>query len=63
MQATMMEITVMSYMEVTPVPITAKICVQAKAPEATPTIRLRMVPMMRMTNTFTPASAPARTTR
>ena len=62
-QATMMEMTVISYMAVTPSPMTANTWVQAKAPEATPTTRLRAAPSMRMTNTFTPMRAPTSTTR
>ena len=58
-----MEMTVMSYMAVMPVPITEKIWVQGKAPEATPTIRLSTAPMVRIRNTLTPATAPTRTTR
>lgn len=53
----------MSYMAVMPVPITEKIWVQGKAPEATPTIRLSTAPMVRIRNTLTPATAPTRTTR
>lgn len=45
------------------VPITEKIWVQGKAPEATPTIRLSTAPMVRIRNTLTPATAPTRTTR
>ena len=63
MQATMMEMTVMSYMAVTPVPMTENTWVQAKAPVATPTMRLSTVPIIRMRNTFTPTTAPTSTTR
>ena len=63
MQATTMEITVMSYMASMPPKVTVKRSVHRKAPEATPTARLRAVPSIRMTNTFTPMTAPTSTTR
>ena len=62
-QATMIEITVISYIPVTPSPTTLKISDNPMLPVATPTIRDNAIPLIRTTNTLIPASAPTNTTR
>ena len=63
MQATIIVITVMSYMPVTPVPMAVNIWDGSMAPVTTPTMRESTVPVISTTNTFTPRSAPISTTR
>ena len=59
--ATVMEITVISYMEVTPPPMLVKISPTAIAPVATPAITEVTVPTIRTMKTLIPASAPTST--
>ena len=63
MAATVIEITVMSYIEVTPFPMLVKISPTAMVPVATPAITEVTVPTIRTTKTFIPAIAPIRTRR
>ena len=63
MAATMMEITVMSYILVTPSPIFWNISPRAKAPVPTPTMAASTVPTISTTKTLIPIKAPIRTTR
>ena len=60
--ATMIEITVMSYIDVTPFPTTWNISESAICPMLTPTIREITIPLIKTTNTLIPISAPRRTT-
>ena len=71
MQATTIEITVISYIPITPPmalspivppPTAMKISPSAILPVATPTIRERTVPLISTTNTLIPISAPINTT-
>ena len=62
-QATRIEITVISYMEVTPFPMTLKISSGARTPVATPTIADSTVPPISTRKTLSPARAPTKTTR
>ena len=63
MAATIMEITVISYIPVIPSPIFWNISLTANAPVPTPTMRDSTVPVIRTMNTLMPMSAPIRTTR
>ena len=56
-----MDITVMSYMEVTPAPMLVKISLTAIAPVATPAITEVTVPTISTTKTFIPTRAPTST--
>ena len=60
--ATIIEITVMSYIDVTPFPTTWNISESAICPMLTPTIREITIPLIKTTNTLIPISAPRRTT-
>ena len=71
MQATTIEITVISYIPITPTmalspivppPTAMKISHSAILPVATTTIRVRTVPLISTTNTLIPISAPINTT-
>ena len=57
----MIEITVISYIPITPSPTTVNISPNAIIPVATPTIKEITVPPISTTNTFTPTSAPTKT--
>jgi len=61
--ATIMEITVMSYILVIPSPIFWNTSPMAKAPVPTPTIADKIVPAIKTTNTLIPTNAPINTTR
>ena len=60
--ATMIEMTVISYMDTTPSPTTLNISDRRIFPDATPTMSERTVPLMSTMNTLIPISAPTRTT-
>ena len=59
--ATTIDITVISYIPVTPSPITLNISDAASVPVATPTISERIVPLISMINTLIPINAPTKT--
>ena len=61
MQATSMEMTVMSYIPVTPSPMEEKMAEGVRLPVQSPTSTDRTVPVIRTTNTLTPARAATRT--
>ena len=63
MQATMIEITVMSYIDIMPLPTWVNILVAVNMPVPRPTSILSTVPIIRITKTFTPLTAPINTNR
>ena len=63
MAQTTMEITVMSYIFVTPEPMLVKISLTGMVPVYRPTTMDRMVPTPRTAKTLKPMRAPMRTTR
>ena len=63
MQATIIEMTVISYIDTTPSPTTLNISERAMLPVAIPTISDSTIPLISTINTLIPMSAPTRTTR